>query len=92
MPGQPQYLGSDLHISQGLEVTAWDAGPGRLELRLERPGHAQGEIVLYLPQPPTDVSLDGQPIAWQALESKGCYRVEVAFERHASLKIDYGAS
>jgi alpha-galactosidase len=90
--GQPQYLGSDLHISQGLEVAAWNPRPDGLLMELERPGHSCGMVDLYLPQPPTEVRLEGQPAAWQALEVEGCYRVEVGFEQHARLEITYRAS
>ncbi len=46
-PDLPQYLGSDLHISQGLEVAGWQASTGSLDLQLRstrprpRTGRAQ---------------------------------------------------
>jgi alpha-galactosidase len=46
----PLYLGSDLHISQGLEVTAWTRRPDRLHVRLERPGRVEGVVDLWLPE------------------------------------------
>jgi alpha-galactosidase len=88
-PGQPQYLGGNLHISQGLEVWRWDwaEGRGALEVGLERPGHAQGEIVISLPRPPRQARLNGQPIVWKDCGG-GVYRLEVAFERRALLTIE----
>lgn len=88
MPGEPQYLGSDLHISQGLEVTHWEAKPNRLELHLARPGPAQGQVDLSLPRPPASASLDGQPVAWKAVAA-GFYRIPVSFHRQARLVIRY---
>ncbi|MBN1145925.1 MAG: alpha-galactosidase [Anaerolineales bacterium] len=86
--GQPQYLGSDLHLSQGLEVTAWswEAAAGELRLRLERPGRARGLIDLALPNPPRRAVLDGAPLAWTSL-NEGCYRFPIEFERCAALEI-----
>jgi len=87
-PDQPQYLGSDLHVSQGLEIAAWawDPVPRVLRLRLERPGRSRGRIDLALPAPPREATLDGAPLAWTALEA-GCYRFIVEFEKGAEVQI-----
>jgi alpha-galactosidase len=86
-PFRPQYLGSSLHVSQGLEVAAWEWDPaGRLFLRLERPGLARGHIDLALPSPPSQVLHAGQSV--QSISSGGdVYRIPVAFERTLDLRI-----
>jgi alpha-galactosidase len=61
-PAQPQYLGSDLHISQGLEVMKWKATRRRLKLTLQRPGSVQGNIYLFLPRPVKQIVQDGSQI------------------------------
>jgi alpha-galactosidase len=83
---KPQYLGGDLHISQGLEVAAWDPIRSGLDLRLERPGPAQGSIDLYLPRAPARALLDGRTIAWERRE-EGFYRFPLAFERSGWLSL-----
>jgi alpha-galactosidase len=88
LPDQPQYLGSDLHISQGLEVTAWQAQPQRLSLTLERPGHARGHLYLSLPRPPRQAWLNDRPLAWQAHPS-GCFILEVDFEREGKIHLHF---
>jgi len=87
-PGQPQYLGSDLHISQGLEVTDWQVDPGSLNLQLQRPGHAQGLIELSLPAAPKLAALDGQAVNWQAT-LPGCYRFPVELDQRALLHLEW---
>jgi alpha-galactosidase len=87
-PYLPQYLGSDLHISQGLEVTGWKASPQGLCLSLERPGRAKGIVELSLPHPPCQAMLDSQAIEWQDLE-QGRYRFPVNFNRTARLQIGW---
>jgi hypothetical protein len=87
-PGEPQYLGSDLHISQGLELAAWSPSHRGLQLRLERPGPAEGLVDLALPHPPASAHLDGQLVFWQTL-AEDYYRFPVAFNRKAGLKIEY---
>ncbi len=88
-PGAAQYLGSDLHISQGLEVVEWQTGvleaPG-VSLRVERPGRAEGSIYLALPHPPQSVTLNGQQAAWEAA-GEGCYRLGMIFEGIAQIQI-----
>jgi len=81
------YLGSDLHISQGLEVTKWTATPsGGVRLRLERLGKAQGEIELYLPRPPRRVTMNRKDIPWQTT-GQDCYIFPVSFDQIAEIEI-----
>ena len=90
--GSPIYLGGDLHISQGLEVSAWkvsDHEEGHtLELHLERPGQADGNVDISLPAAPTHVLLNGLPVPFVEL-SPGCYRFNVAFDRAAAIQAQY---
>lgn len=84
----PQYLGSDLHISQGLELTAWKPSHNGLSASLKRPGRAEGVVDLLLPQPPQKAWLENQPVTWQSLPGN-CYRFAVTFEQTATLSITY---
>ncbi|MBE0411388.1 MAG: alpha-galactosidase [Anaerolineales bacterium] len=85
-PYQPQYLGSDLHISQGMELTAWEPSPTDLRLILERPGKVDGKLELMLPQQPLQAWLNNQPLTWLHLGEHD-YRFEVHFEQTAEIKI-----
>jgi hypothetical protein len=95
-PEAPHYVGSDLHISQGLEVTAWcwtsadkarsSKVTGRLGLSLERPGIAQGRIYLYLPGEPVRAFMNGTPLVWN-LEVVDIYSFGVDFNRRAEIEI-----
>lgn len=85
-PGAPQYLGSDLHLSQGLEVAAWEHRGDHLSLCLERPGSAQGLVDLALPSPPACAELAGEPVVWQPLTGD-VFRFHVAFEKTVTLKL-----
>lgn len=89
--GQPQYLGSDLHLSQGQEVTHWEwspAAPARLTLSLERPGQATGLLDLALPEAPHAAWLDNRPLDWLN-PAAGVYRLAVAFTRRAELRLEF---
>jgi alpha-galactosidase len=45
----PQYIGSDLHVSQGLELDEWDLDARRLNISLKAAGAISGRIFLKLP-------------------------------------------
>ncbi len=87
-PGSSIYLGSSLHISQGLELTAWDDSPGSLRLRLERPGKASGMVDLYMPKAPGRASLNGEAVNWTVIQ-EGIYRFPIDFIKTAELEIPY---
>jgi hypothetical protein len=85
--GQAIYLGSDLHISQGLEVTQWTETAQNIRFRIERPGPARGQIELYLPRPPVRASIQEKELACQPLGA-GVYRLPVDFEQVAEIEIE----
>jgi hypothetical protein len=87
---QPVYLGSDLHLSQGLEVSDWQSGSSGLRFTLVRPGDSHGVVDLWLPYPPEVASLDQTPIAWQRLPD-GIFRFQVAFLKRAVVEIRWRA-
>ncbi|MCJ7701221.1 MAG: hypothetical protein MUO62_06525, partial [Anaerolineales bacterium] len=83
----PVYLGSDLHISQGLEVFDWAQTPsGQLRIGLNRPGKAAGVVDLYLPRAPENARLNQVAVEWQSLGA-GLYRFQLEFNQKAVLEI-----
>jgi alpha-galactosidase len=92
LPDQPQYLGGDLHISQGLEVRNWHWAPetGELAFRLARPGYAQGVIDLALPNRIQSARLNGASLSWK-MAGAGIYRFQVAFKDEADVVLLTGA-
>jgi len=87
-PGLPAYLGSDLHISQGLEVASWDPTPDGLELGLSRPGQSDGTIALYLPEVPSAAWLNAEALHWDAGD-QGAFQFTIEFKTQAQIRIDY---
>lgn len=64
--GQPQYLGSSLHISQGMEVAQWQVRAHELRLRLDLGHSTAGEVDVRLPALPKEALLNGQPAGWSS--------------------------
>ncbi len=95
---QPAYLGSSLHISQGVELAAWQTAPGQVTLDLLRPGPAEGVFDLWLPGKVT-LSQQSRPgsAEWQPLAppqpTKGLpaqvMRFAVAFDRETRIEVNY---
>ena len=83
---QASYLGSDLHISQGMEVTQWLETPQNIHLRLEKSGQNQGQIYLYLPHPPSWITANQNEIHWQVQENN-IYRLPLVFESTVNVDI-----
>jgi alpha-galactosidase len=84
---RPRYIGSDLHISQGQEITAWQWEEHRGSLQLQRPGPAEGVVDLFLPGEPQQATLNGVPLDWQPTRLERVYRFPLAFHTSASVEI-----
>jgi alpha-galactosidase len=87
---QPNYLGGDLHISQGQEVSVWkwDSTSASLDFALERPGHSRGQIDLYLPKEPVSLMVDDQEVNWDRT-GEGIYRIDLDFQERAVLELKF---
>jgi alpha-galactosidase len=72
----PTYLGSDLHLSQGLEISAWQAEDHQVSLRIGLGRRASGSLVVYLPWQPTGAIFNESA---QIIKNKGrgIYRIDV---------------
>jgi alpha-galactosidase len=81
-----QYLGSNLHISMGLEVSCMEKTSDGFELDLDLPRKANGDIFVKLMQPPDKISLNGEQIPFSE-EDHSVYRIPVSFESHATILI-----
>jgi len=87
-PYTPQYLGSNLHISQGLEVCNWWPHDKSLEFELERPGNSHGQIELAIPGQVEEACSKNARISWES-GSHGIYSFELEFKNKARIEIKY---
>ena len=81
-----QYLGSNLHISMGLEVSCMEKTSEGIELDLDLPRKAHGEIFVKLLETPEKIFLNGEQIPFEE-ETNSVYRIPVSFESHATILI-----
>jgi hypothetical protein len=84
---QPLYLGSNLHISQGLEVVDWSVSPDlSINLEIDRPGKTQGKFDLLTPQLINRIICNHREIDFQFQEG-GYVRIPLEFEGTAHIEI-----
>ena len=84
----PQYLGSDLHFSQGLEVRHWQAALNSLNFTLDLGRDCEGIMDIYLPRPPKDVTSRRRQVEWISL-GENCYRLNVSLSPSVEFKIRF---
>jgi alpha-galactosidase len=86
--GQPLYAGSDLHITQGVEVDAWNVDTEGIEFTLRLPRTAHGSVYLYLPEKTGAVTVNGAPGELMPV-SGSVYCLAVAVEGFCHIHLDY---
>lgn len=85
---QPAYLGSNLHFSQGNEVTGWEKGEKDLQLELGLGRTATGFIRLFLPHPPMTAVCEGKSIHWTR-EAESIYLFDLSADKTAAILIHF---
>lgn len=85
-PG-PQAAGSDLHVSMGGEITAWEADEHKVIFVLNLGRKATGTLWLKLPSSPTEAICKGQPIRTAATDTSGLYALPLSIEDEAEVFI-----
>ena len=63
--GQAQYVGSDLHFTQGNEISRWTADHQKVVAQIKLGRTVQGEFELFLPHPPRSARVGEQDLAWK---------------------------
>lgn len=84
--GLPVYLGSDLHISQGMEVAEWEANAAVIRATLRLPRKASGNVVLKLPGTNWEITVNEQIVIGNPLGG-GAVEIPVVVEGFAHLEL-----
>ena len=87
----PQLVATTFHISQGAEITVWEAGATTLTLSLKLGRLAQGKIWLSLPAHPTAAFLNDKPLPANAIHtmSAGIGSIAGRINRVAELRVEW---
>ena len=84
----PVYVGSNLHISQGMEISTWNVHNNGVTFEILLPRQAYGDIEIALPRVPHRISLDQQTLSWEG-RSDNCYRLRLNVNRKSHIEIGY---
>ena len=84
----PIYLGSSLHISQGLEVKTWQVEKNTLAFNLDAGRQAHAFIDLYLPAEPQKAFHTDGELSWEILSSN-CFRFTFNMDKKDKVKINF---
>ena len=84
----PLYVGSDLHISQGIEVEEWQESMGGLNFTLRLPRSAIGNVYLHLPGGVGSAEVNGVPVKLTWLNG-AIYRIPVEVKGFCHVQVQY---
>jgi len=84
----PTYIGSDLHISMGLELSTWQETEFGLTFQVNLPRFAQGSVFLYLPKKPLQVLANERNVEWFELPDD-VYKISLEFDKTSTIEILY---
>lgn len=82
------YLGSDLHVSQGLELQSWKVWGKKLSFELDLGREAEGRVFLYCSSVPATVTVDGKEAYW-IQESEKVISIAVKLAEPVSIKVSF---
>ena len=85
---KPIYLGSNLHISMGLEISDWVEKPNKVDFKISLPRTAQGHFTLALPKEPRTPTQNQQILEWQKVR-EGVYRFYIAVPFETEISINW---
>lgn len=84
----PQYLGSDMHISQGKELRSWQILEKSLRFSLDLGRNCEGCLDLYLPRKPKSITCQDKPLEATPLAGN-CIRLKVDLTPASQVEIKY---
>jgi alpha-galactosidase len=82
------YLGSDLHVSQGVELQSWKVRGSNLTFNLDLGREAEGRVYLYCPSVPSAVTLGRDEVYW-IQETDKVISIAVRFATPAKVKVKF---
>lgn len=84
----PQYLGSDLHISMGKEVSGWKVEEKMLTCNLELPRVCSGNVHIALPADPDSALCNNAPVLWKKMED-GVFTFPIELDHTGTLQVTW---
>jgi len=80
------YLGSQLHLSQGIELQSWKIRRSKLTFELDLGREAEGSVFLYSQSQPKEVLVNDEEVYW-IQEERGLINIPLKFAGKVNLKV-----
>ena len=84
--GASLYLGSNLHVSQGLEIINWQENDNQLTFTIKRPFKMDGFVDLNLKRKVSKTSINQIPVDIKTLDNQ-IYRLPISFNEISDVTI-----
>jgi hypothetical protein len=88
IPERPMLVGSNLHISQGMEVSKWKDSGKQIQINLKLPRICSGEILLRIPCKEIEI-LDTKRESETLTGKNQLFVIPVQFDREEQIIINY---
>jgi alpha-galactosidase len=85
--GESVFVGSDLHISQGMEIVEWHTGGDALTATVRLPRKTSGSVFLKLAKSPRTVRVNGAMVKEEVLCGQVC-QIPVKVDGFAHIEIE----
>jgi alpha-galactosidase len=86
---EPQFAGSDLHITMGGEVSDWQIDGAGIGCTISLGRKVSGTLWLKLPQPASRATCNGQPVPLTLTDTQGLYAMPVSLDGTAQIRIEW---
>lgn len=87
-PQMPVYIGSSLHLSQGMEVSTWDWHKDSVSFSFDVGHKLSGKAFLYLPKSPLGAWINGHPQMPQPC-GQGMYAMNLDEARESEVHVKF---
>ena len=82
------YLGSNLHLAQGIELKEWYKQESGLNFKSDLGRNVDGYAYLWMQTLPKQIYQNGKPIDWQALDAN-IVQIPVVLEPDCQIQVDF---
>jgi alpha-galactosidase len=83
------YVGTDLHICPGTEITQWEVSHDELRFQIYLGRSASGTVWLRLPSPPAGATCNGEPATIISNGTLSVYRLQIEVKGEADVRVHW---
>ncbi len=86
----PQYIGGDVHLSQGMEISSWREDRDGISFDMSLNHQSEGGLDVYLPMPPESIYAVDEEVEYSQV-ADNIYRLNILFDHTTTVNIKFRA-